>query len=45
MIEREDASHAAEMYFIIRLDPVGSPIKLEYAPAHGGASNVEVITR
>jgi len=45
MIEREDASHPAEMYFIIRLDPMGRPVKLEYTPAHGGAYSVQVITR
>ena len=44
-VETEDASHPAEMYFIIRLDPVGSPIKLESAPAHLGAYNVQVITK
>ena len=31
MIWNEDASHPTEMYFIIRLDPMGRPVKLEYA--------------
>ena len=44
MIWNEDASHATEMYFIIRLDPMGRPVKLEYTPV-GGAHHVQVITR
>ena len=35
----------AGMYFIIRLDPMGRPVKLEYAPAHGGAYKIQVITQ
>ena len=44
-VETEDAQVGALMYFIIRLDPMGRPVKLEYAPAHGGAYNVHVITK
>ena len=44
-IEREDASHPTEMYFIIRLDPMGRPVKLEYTPAYTNSLNVQVITR
>ena len=44
MIWNEDASHSTEMYFIIRLDPMGRPVKLEYTPV-GGAHHVQVITR
>ena len=42
-IQTKDAQSDAGMYFIIRLDSMGRPIKLEYAPAHGGAYNVQVI--
>ncbi len=44
-IETEDTSEQAAMYFIIRLDSVGRPVKLEYAPAHLGAYNIQVITQ
>lgn len=43
-IDREDA-HAVTMYFIIRLDPMGRPVKLEYTPAYTNSLNVRVITR
>ena len=43
-VETEDAQVGALMYFIIRLNPMGRPVKLEYAPAHGGAYKVQVIT-
>ena len=39
-IKTEDTSEQAVMYFIIRLDSVGRPVRLEYAPAHSGAYNV-----
>ena len=42
-VETEDAQAGALMYFIIRLDAMGRPVKLEYAPAHGGAYKVQVI--
>lgn len=41
----EDTPDRAMMYFIIRSDPMGRPVKLEYAPAHLGAYNVQVITK
>ena len=44
-VETEDAQVGAGMFFIIRLDSVGRPVKLEYAPAHGGAYKVQVITQ
>ena len=44
-VETEDAQVGAGMFFIIRLDPMGRPVKLEYAPAHGGAFNVQMITK
>ena len=43
-IDREGA-HAVTMYFIIRLDPMGRPVKLEYTPAYTNSLNVRVITR
>ena len=44
-IDREDATADTQLYFIIRLDPMGRPVKLEYAPAYTNALNVHVITR
>ena len=44
-VETEDAQVGAGMFFIIRLDSMGRPVKLEYAPAHGGAYKVQVITK
>ena len=43
-IDRE-GTHGVSMYFIIRLDPMGRPVKLEYTPAYTNALNVHVITR
>ena len=42
-IETENAQVGAGLFFIIRLDSMGRPVKLEYAPAHGGAYKVQVI--
>ena len=44
-IVTKDGRAYAKVYFIIRLDSMGRPVKLEYAPAHGGAYNVQVITQ
>jgi hypothetical protein len=47
MIVTEDATADATMYFIIRLDSVGRPVKLEYLFLHtqARARDVQVITR
>ena len=44
-IEREDATADAMIFFIIRLDSVGRPVKLEYTSSNHEARNVQVITR
>ena len=44
-IETEDATTDAGLYFIIRLDPMGRPVKLEYTAQDHHACNVQVITR
>ena len=46
-IQTEDADANASMYFIIRLDSVGRPVKLEYLFLHTAARarDVQVITR
>ena len=46
-IRTEDADADASMYFIIRLDSVGKPVKLEYLFLHTAARarDVRVITR
>ena len=46
LIQTEDADADAEMYFVIRLDSVGRPVKLEYLFVHGAAQarDVQVIT-
>ena len=44
-VETEDAQTGAGLFFIIRLDPMGRPVKLESAPTHLGAYNVQVITK
>ena len=44
-IEREDAQADAMIFFIIRLDPMGRPVKIEYTPSNHDAHNVKVITR
>ena len=43
-IHRE-GTHDVTMYFIIRLDPMGKPVKLEYARLYTNSLNVRVITR
>ena len=43
-IENRDAVAAAEMFFITRLDPMGRPVKIEYASSNHDAHNVQVIT-
>ena len=47
MIQTEDGRAHATMYFIIRLDSVGRPVKLEYLFPHTAARarDVQVITR
>ena len=45
MIETDDTSDRADMYFILRLDSVGSPVKLEYIFPTLQVRDVEVITR
>ena len=44
-IEREDATADAMIFFIIRLDPMGRPVKIEYTSSNHDAHNVKVITR
>ncbi len=44
-IEREDATTDAMIFFIIRLDPTGRPVKIEYTSSNHDAHNVKVITR
>ena len=45
LIQTENGRAYVSMYFIIRLDSVGRPVKLEYTPTHLGADNVQVITQ
>ena len=44
-IQTEDTPHPAEMYFIIRLDSVGRPVKLEYISTILNLRDVQVITQ
>ena len=44
-IEREDATADAMIFFIIRLDPMGRPVKIEYTSSNHDAHNVQVIAR
>ena len=44
-IKTEDTPAHAEMYFIIRLDSVGRPVKLEYIATNLHLRDVEVITK
>lgn len=44
-IETEDATTDAGLYFIIRLDPMGRPVKLECTSQDHRARSVQVITR
>ncbi len=44
-IEREDATSYVKMYFIIRLDLIGRPVKLEYIPSYLQPRDVQVITQ
>ena len=44
-IETEDTPEYAELYFIIRLDSVGRPVKLEYISTILNQHDVQVITQ
>ena len=43
-IESSDAVSSVEMFFIIRLDPMGRPVKIKYTSSNHDAHNVQVIT-
>ena len=44
-IQTEDTLNSAELYFIIRLDSVGRPVKLEYVSTNLNQRLVQVITQ